>query len=51
MSRKTLVRVLVGMMVAAPVFRIVTMLVCIYAVINLLIDLMYALLDPRIRFD
>ncbi len=33
------------------VVGIVTLLVCIYAVVNLLIDLMYALLDPRIRFD
>ena len=36
---------------APVVVGIVTLLVLIYAVMNLFIDLMYAVLDPRIRYD
>lgn len=36
---------------APVVVGIVTLLVLIYAVVNLFIDLMYAVLDPRIRYD
>jgi peptide/nickel transport system permease protein/oligopeptide transport system permease protein len=33
------------------VVGIVTVLVIIYAVANLVVDVMYAVLDPRIRYD
>jgi ABC-type dipeptide/oligopeptide/nickel transport system permease component len=35
----------------AVVVGIVTVLVIIYAVSNLVVDVMYAVLDPRIRYD
>ena len=35
----------------AVVVGIVTLLVIIYAVANLVVDVMYAVLDPRIRYD
>jgi oligopeptide transport system permease protein len=35
----------------AVVIGIVTLLVIIYAVANLVVDIMYAVLDPRIRYD
>jgi peptide/nickel transport system permease protein/oligopeptide transport system permease protein len=35
----------------AVVVGIVTLLVVIYAVTNLVVDVMYAVLDPRIRYD
>ncbi|MET0567056.1 MAG: ABC transporter permease subunit, partial [Acidimicrobiia bacterium] len=35
----------------AVVVGIVTLLVIIYAVVNLVVDVMYAVLDPRIRYD
>jgi oligopeptide transport system permease protein len=35
----------------AVVVGIVTVLVIIYAVANLVVDIMYAVLDPRIRYD
>ncbi|MGH8949069.1 MAG: ABC transporter permease, partial [Acidimicrobiia bacterium] len=35
----------------AVVVGIVTLLVIIYAVANLVVDIMYAVLDPRIRYD
>ena len=33
------------------VVGIVTVLVLVYLVANLLVDLLYAVLDPRIRYD
>ena len=33
------------------VVGIVALLVIIYAVANLVVDIMYAVLDPRIRYD
>jgi oligopeptide transport system permease protein len=30
---------------------IVTLMVLIYVIVNLLVDLFYAVLDPRIRYD
>jgi oligopeptide transport system permease protein len=35
----------------AVVVGIVTVLVIIYAVANLVVDVLYAVLDPRIRYD
>ena len=35
----------------ARVVGLVTLLVLIYLVANLLVDLMYAVLDPRIRYE
>ena len=35
----------------ATVVSITTVLVIVYIIANLLVDLMYAVLDPRIRYD
>ena len=36
---------------AATVVSITTVLVLVYIVANLLVDLLYAVLDPRIRYE
>ncbi len=36
---------------ASVIVGVVTMLVLIFLVVNLLVDLLYAVLDPRIRYE
>jgi peptide/nickel transport system permease protein/oligopeptide transport system permease protein len=36
---------------ASVVVGVVTMLVLIFLVVNLLVDILYAVLDPRIRYE